>query len=387
MTKKIISIFIILLCFFGITNVEAASQSNFIDMQTYTNVYKLSEDSDVKLPFVKFFNENATFDKKIEKSGLSIAAKSIEIAEEIDGLQAMMSNDTVTIKGSIEYGVIMASNVVISGTVEKDLFIFAESIFITETAKLEGDVIAIADTIELRGNLSGNFIGSAANFLMKGIVQGDFRVCSESIAFNENEIKGDIYIETNSELDISDKYPNAVVNKIQTNVVTEAEKNSQRIETILNVITAVILFVLLNMIIKKIKPELFTSLTNKVKEHSSYAVIMGVLGLVTIPIVTIIAFICSMVGLGVVTTPLFIVYIAILVVAIALAKFVTGSVIYELLKERMKIDNKWKEAGALLSIFTLIYIVCYMPYISWFMTMATVLFSAGTIITGMTKKK
>jgi len=387
MTKKIISIFIILLCFFGISNVEAAGQSNFIDMQTYTSVYKLSEDSDVKLPFIKFFNEDATFDRKIKKSGLSIAAKSIEIAEEIDGLQVMISSDTIDVKGSIEYGIIMASNVAISGTIEKDIFIFAESIFITETANIKGDVIAIADTIELRGNILGNFIGNSTNFLMKGSVQEDFRVRSESIAFNENKINGDIYIETNSDLDIFDKYPNAVVNKMQTNIVTEAERNSQRIETILNVITAVILFVLLNMIIKKIKPELFTNLANKVKENSSYTVIIGVFMLVTIPLVMIIAFICSMLGLGVVTTPLFAVYIAILIVTIALAKFVTGSVIYELLKERMRIDSKWKEVGALLSIFTLIYIACYIPYISWFITMATVLFSTGIIMTGITKKK
>ncbi len=386
MKKKICAILLVLVCFFSFTNVKAASESNFIDLQAYADIYRLSEDSDVSLPFVKFFNEKATFDKKLDKSGLSIASKTIDIEENIKGVHTIVSGDTVNIKGSMEYGFIISSNVVISGTIEKDVVILAESIFITDTANIGGDIIAMANTIELKGNVAGNFIGNSDNFLMEGKVQKDFRVLSNSMTFGETTINGNIYIETNSELNISDKYPNAVVNKIQTRIMTEAEKKDQIINTILKSITAIILFTLLNMLIRKINPNLFVNLANKFKNHSSYGVIAGVLGLTTIPFVIFILILLSMFGAGVVTTPLLVVYIALIVVIISLAKFITGSVIYELAKDKLKVNNKLKELGILLAIYTVLYILCYMPYISWFMTMATILFSSGIIITGFTRK-
>ena len=386
MKKKICAILLVLVCFFSFTNVKAASESNFIDLQAYADIYRLSEDSDVSLPFVKFFNEKATFDKKLDKSGLSIASKTIDIEENIKGVHTIVSGDTVNIKGSVEYGFIISSNVVISGTIEKDVVILAESIFITDTANIGGDIIAMANTIELKGNVAGNFIGNSDSFLMEGKVQKDFRVLSNSMTFGETTINGKIYIETNSELNISDKYPNAVVNKIQTRIMTEAEKKDQIINTILKSITAIILFTLLNMLIRKINPNLFVNLANKFKNHSSYGVIAGVLGLTTIPFVIFILILLSMFGAGVVTTPLLVVYIALIVVIISLAKFITGSVIYELAKDKLKVNNKLKELGILLAIYTVLYILCYMPYISWFMTMATILFSSGIIITGFTRK-
>lgn len=386
MYKKIVAIFIVLLCFFGITNVEAKSESNFMDIQAYSNIYKLSEESDVKLPFIKVFDEKASFDKVLNKSGIIFGAKAVEIVDETNGIQTIVSADTVDIKGKVEYGMILASNVVISGTVEKDIFIFAESVFITETANILGDIIVMANEVEMNGTVKGNFIGNSTEFLMNGNVDEDFRVYSQNITFDKTDIKGDIYIETDSDLDIANQYENATVNKIQSNVVTEAERKSQIIETVVGVITAVILFTLLNMLVRKIKPEMFKNISKKVVEHSSFTVIMGVLLLTTIPLIVLLAVICSLIGLGVVTTPLFVVYIALVVVVIALAKFIVGSVLYELVREKIKVDGI-KDILLLLAIFAVLHIICYIPYIAWFATMATVLFSAGFVMTGVLKRK
>lgn len=387
MIKKLLIVVVLILSMFCMINVEASSESKFIDVQTYTNIYKLSEDSDVKLPFVKLFNSKAIFDKKLDKSGLIIASNAIEITDSVNGMQTIISSDTVDIKGSIEYATIAASNVMISGTVEKDIFIFAESVFITETANILGDIVVMAETLEMKGSVQGNFVAGTTKFEMAGYVGKDFRVHSEEMTFEETNIKGDIYIETESDIKISEKYPNAVVNKTQTNVVTEAERKDQIIHIIIKTLTAVILFTLLNMLIRKIKPEVFKNLKNKGVKHSSFAVIMGVVLLITIPLIVILATLCSVFGLGVVTTPLFVVYLALVIVTIALAKFIVGSTIFEYIKERFKIDNSLKEIIILLSIFALLYIICYLPYIAWFSTMAIVLLSAGIVVTGLIKKQ
>lgn len=387
MLKKISFVFVILMFLVCMTNVEAKSNSNFIDMQTYTNIYKLSEDSDVKLPFIKFFNEKANFDKKLDKSGLTISAKALEITDDINGLQTIIASDTVDIKGSVEYATIVASNVMISGTVEKDILVLAESVFITETANILGDIIVMSASMEMKGTVHGNLIANTTEFVMAGNVAKDFRVRSQEMAFEETDIKGDIYIETESDINISSKYQNAIVNNIQTNVVTEAERKAQVNHTVVKVVTAVILFTLLNMLVRKIKPELFKNLSNKAIKHSSFAIIIGVITLTTIPIIVVLATICSLIGLGVVTTPLFVVYIALIVVIIALAKFIVGSTIYEVIKDKIKANNLLKEISLLLGIFAVLYLICYLPYIAAISSMAIVLLSAGIVTTGLLRKQ
>lgn len=387
MFKKILLIFISLISILSVTKIEAVSQSNFIDMQTYTNIYKLSEESDVELPFIKLFNEKATFDKKLEKSGLIISSKGIEITDDINNFQVIVASDTVEVKGNMEYAMIFAPNVVISGTIEKDIFIIAQSVFITETANIMGDIIVVSESVEMNGTSHGNFIASSNDFMMNGNVLKDFRVYSQKISFEETDIKGDIYIETQSDLNISEKYQNAVVNKIQEHVLTEAEKKNQIVQTSIEVITGIVLFTLFNMLIRKIKPEFFKKLANKAVNHSSFVIIMGMLVLTTIPIIVIFTVICSLFGLGVVTTPLFVIYIALIIAIIALAKFIVGSTLYELFKKKIKINSSFKEVGLLIAVFAAMYLVCYIPYIADVVTMAIVLLSAGIIVTGLLKKE
>lgn len=387
MYKKIISVVLIIMCMFSFSNVNAASQSNFIDLQAYDKVYTMSEDSDVSLPFIKIFTDKATYDKDITKSGLSIASKGIELNKNIKGVQVIGSNDTVQVAGTLEYAVIFAANVEITGTIEKDVLIFAQSVFITENAKIGGDVVIVANEIDLKGNVAGNFIASATSMTMEGNVEKDFRVSSETLEFGEATVGNNIYIETNSELDLSDRYENAVVNKIQTSVLSEDEKKEQTLNTVYKSAIAIALFTLTYVIIKKISPNLFTNISNKVKDNSSYAIIVGVLSLVTIPIVLMLLVMLSIFGLSAITMPLLVAYIAIVIVTIALAKFITGAVIYELVKDKLKVDTKLKEVATLIGIYAGLYILCNIPRIASIMIMATILVSAGIVVTAITKKK
>lgn len=387
MYKKIISVVLIIMCMFSFSNVNAASQSNFIDLQAYDKVYTMSEDSDVSLPFIKIFTDKATYDKDITKSGLSIASKGIELNKNIKGVQVIGSNDTVQVAGTLEYAVIFAANVEITGTIEKDVLIFAQSVFITENAKIGGDVVIVANEIDLKGNVAGNFIASATSMTMEGNVEKDFRVSSETLEFGEATVGKNIYIETNSELDLSDRYENAVVNKIQTSVLSEDEKKEQTLNTVYKSAIAIALFTLTYVIIKKISPNLFTNISNKVKDNSSYAIIVGVLSLVTIPIVLMLLIMLSVFGLSAITMPLLVAYISIVIVTIALAKFITGAVIYELVKDKLKVDTKLKEVATLIGIYAGLYILCNIPRIASIMIMATILVSAGIVVTAITKKK
>ena len=386
MYKKILIVVITLISFLLIGTVNAESLSNYIDFNAYEDVYRLSEDSNVSLPFVKFFNNKAFFDKSLNKTGLSLASQTIEINEKISGVQCIMSADTVDIKGSIEYGFIVASNVIISGTVEKDVFILAESVFITDTANIGNDIVLMSEKVELKGNVKGNFIAGSSDILIEGNVEKDLRVNSEKVGFKSPIVGGNIYIETNSEIDISNDYPNAIVKKIQTPTITKEEKKAETINSIMDAIIAVIIFTLLNMLIVWLRPDCFKKLSEKASKHSTYLIVSGVIGIVTIPLTITLLLVLSMFKLSVVTIPVLVAYIALIVVTISLAKFITGSVIYELVKDKFKVESKAKRIGVLLGIYASLYILSYIPYIGYYVIMATVLIASGIVITGLTRK-
>ncbi len=386
MRKNITILLIALISFLLIGTVNAESLSNYIDFNAYENVYRLSEDSNVSMPFVKVFNNKSFFDKDLSNSGLSLSSQTVEINEKLSGVQCIMSADTVDIKGSIEYGFIAASNVIISGNVEKDIFILAESVFITDTANVGNDIVLMSGKIELKGNVKGNFIASSSDILIEGDVAKDLRVYSEKVDFVSPTVGGNIYIETNSEVDISENYPDAIVKKIQTPTITKEEKKVETINSITDTIIAVIMFVLLNMVIIWLKPNCFKNLSEKAYKYSTYVIIAGVIGIVTIPIIITLLLVLSMFKLSVVTIPVLIAYVALIIVTISLAKFITGSVIFELVKGKLKVDSKIKSMGVLLAIYSALYILTYIPYIGYYVTMATVLIASGIVITGFTKK-
>lgn len=386
MGKKIILTLILLISFFTLNNVNAESVSNYVDLQSYDKVYKLSEDSNVSLPFVKVFKDKAIFDNSLNSSGLSFASKTLEISDKTAGVQTIISADTVEIKGTIEYGIILASNVIISGTVEKDVLIISESLFITETANIGGDIVVITGTMEMNGNIAGNLIVDASELEVKGKVQKDFRVCSEELDFNDANVLGTIYIETDSDIDISEKYPNATINKLSKDTITKEERKVDITNKVIKGITGTLVFILFNMLIVKICPNIFNNLLSKFCKHSSYGIIVGLVGLTTIPIVITLLIMLSIFGFSMIAIPILFVYIALIVVIVMLSKFIVGSTLYELLKNKFKLSSKIKERGVLALIYAALYLICNIPYIRWYASLAITLLSSGIVITGLTKK-
>lgn len=389
MYKKTFFVLAFILLIFSTTNIYAENETGLMDSKTYTKIYKLSEDAGIKLPFIRIFNDRAIFDNPVNHSGISIGTKAIDITDELEGIQGLISGDTITIKGSVEYPVIIGTNVVIEGNVTKDLIVIAESIFITESAVINRDAILLAGKIiENRGEVKGNFIATTPEMNMNGIVEKDFRVQSEKIEINENvTINGNIYIETNSEINLSSKYPNAVVVKMKSNVMTKAEKTNYMIREILEAITAITLFVIVNLIIRKMLPNMFDALAKKANKYSRYTILIGVVGLVTIPLVIFLLLGMCIYEMAIIGGPLLIIYISLILITIILAKFIVGSVMFELLKDKLKDENKkTKEVLLLIAIYSAIYILCALPYISGFMILATILLSSGIVITGITRK-
>lgn len=395
MKKLLLCLMMIMTCF-SVTGgifAESYSKSNLIDIRTYKDVYKMSNDSDVNLPFIKTFEERATYDKLIGSSGLSVAGKGIDIKNELRGVQTIISGDTVTITGKLEYANIIADNVVIEGEISKDVLIMAEGVVVKDTAKIGGDFICTANTIELSGNIAGNVIFSSKAAEVSANIGKDFRAVSESLEISgSTAIKGNIYIETDSALNILGKYPNATIKKYD-NAAREITQKQSIKDMATKGILLVLSYGILYYIIKKLNKNVMTKYSNKVKTYPTFTILMGFASLFLIPIGMIITLIGCAFGLGVVLGPLLILWIALTIAVLWLALFITGVIIFESIvpklikgKEENK-NSKWAEAGILLLVFAVLYTLTKVPGIGSYVNAFTVLAALGSVVTNMFKKE
>lgn len=402
MFKKLWAFLAIFVCVFTFSFVYAETKKEtktndinehsrkLLDIGTYSKVYKMSEEADVSLPFMRVFDNKSFYDKDVAKTGLSIGSKELSISGKMSGVQNILCTDSVTIDGSVEYAYIIASNVVIKGTVEKDIVILAQSVFVTEEANILGDIVLLSVKTEIRGNVQGNLIINSDNTLLKAAVGKDCRVSSRELNIDNLDVGGEIYIETDSETNILEKYPNATIKAYttQTNKSVVKQNTFINLDEAINIILKIVVYSLVYALIIKMWPKLFENLTIKIKGHPTFTVLMGVLMIVTIPIVLTLLFLLAYVGLGMIAGPVFVAYSAIIILAISLAKFISGVFLLEFIKNNfVKGERKiFREAGIFALVLLLIYIICKISFIGGYATMATMLFSVGGIFTGMMKK-
>lgn len=395
MRKLLICLLITVMCFSMIGGVfaESVSESNFMDIRSYDEIYKMSEDSDVKMPFIKLFAEKAIYDKLVGSSGISIAAKGVDIKEELKGVQTILSADTVKITGKLEYANIVATNVEIDGEILKDVMIIAESIFITDKAKISGDLVCISDSIDLQGHVSGNSIIFADTAKVSAKIDKDFRIMSKELEISATtDIKRDIYIETDSALNILDRYPNAVVKKYdyETNEVYGSQSTK---DIAVKGIIVVLSYVALYYIIKKLTRNTMARYSDKVKQYPIFTILIGFASLFIIPAEILILLIGCAYGLGAVLGPILILYIALVIAVLWLSLFITGVIVFECVKAKVivnKEDNKntkWLEAGLLIVIFAGLYILTILPVTSGYANAVVILVAVGSVVTNMFRKE
>ncbi|MCX8074462.1 MAG: hypothetical protein N2749_02610 [Clostridia bacterium] len=372
----------------------SASQNEKSDLEYITDVifkngsYKFSEDKrDIYLPFIRSSNERIVVDKDVNKSGVIISSGAIDINKNMTGMHILFSNDTVRINSNMEYSAIFAKDVIIDTEIKKSIAIFSTNITITDKGVIDEDLIAYCTNLDIQGTVKGSILGSIENTTISGTIEKDFRSLSNNIdIIDSGNIIGNIYVKTyNDELNILEKYPNAKViletkNKSIDYVIINLIKGG-----IVNSLVFGLLYILINRITNK---KLFVNVLTKVLEYKSYTLIWGVFNILLIVPVVLILLILSFTGLGIITMPILMIYSVILIICITLSTFILGSTIYTYLKNNKlnKINTFFYELLILFVIYLLIYILCKIPYVGGYVTMAVVICSVGIVFTNITKK-
>ena len=386
MRNKFLTIFLMLvICIFTFANVNAETKVNSImDINTFEEVYKLSEQGEkIEIPFINVFSASATYDEIVKHSGLSIGSSTIDVNEKLEGVQTIISNDMVTIKGEVEHAIIIANNVVIEGKVSGDTLIFSSNVKILEGAKISRDIVIVSNALEIEGQVDGNVIAVVSdNTKISGKIGKDFRGIVGSIDVTDSEIKGNIYAKTDSDTTaLLGKYENATIVKLDKD--KEASKSSKVLDIIIKGIITVIIYTIVTFFVTKKDGNIVSKATSKFKQHTIYGVIMALVYFLLIVLLPILLIMLGAVGLGIVAWPILIFYLALFLFSISTSSLVVGMVIYESIKSKV---GKYKIVS-IAGIFAVLFILSNIPVLSYYVLVAINLVSLAVIITMITRKK
>ena len=380
MTKKFFSIlmvmFVVLVSF---TNVHAAD--GLFHMGMYEDIYKLSEQSDIDLPFFNMFINSATYDKDVNHSGISFGSTTIDVNEKLEGMHAIISTDMVTIKGEVENSFIYANNVVIEGKLTSDSIVFAPTVQIKENAVIENDVIIIANNLDIAGTVKGNVIATVTEKTnMTGKIDGDFRVITTDLKLENEQIKGDIYIETSTDTtSLKEKYPEATVKSL----VEQVEQETDWMGIITKGIITVIVYTFVAWLVTRKPNNIVERACEKFKAKTTFGLIVAVISLILVIVLPIILVILAVMGLGMVAWPILIAYVALLLLVATTAMLIVGMAIYDAIKGKVA---KFK-IPVIALIYAVLYALTKITVVSVYANMAIMLIALAIVLTMFTKKK
>lgn len=381
MKKKILTLFM-LVCTIVLATSSVFASDGLFQLGVFEDVYKLSENKEIVLPFLNMFSAAATYDSDVNHSGITFATSTMDINKKLNGVHLIFSSDMLNVTGEVEHGIIYANNVVIHGKVSKDSLIMGASVKILDTAEISEDVIIIADNLEIEGNVKGNVIATVSNNTkVTGKIDKDLRIITNSLELGNELVKGNLYVETDMDITtLKEAYPNGTFEVL----TKETKSTSEKVIGIVTkgVVTVVIYTVVAYLIVRK-ENNIIKKATDKFKDNTVYGVIMGMIAFMMILILPLILILLAVYGLGIIAWPVLIAYVALILFSISTATFTVGTAIYTAIQDKVK----GHKVLVLAAIFIVLYAICNIPYIAYYALVAINLIALAIIITGLTKKK
>lgn len=367
---------------------QIATVNSIFDIKGINGEYKTSSDaSDIYLPFFRNAVGRIEVDKSIGKIGMLSSSSTIDVNEPLKNIQFLLSSDTIRINANMEYALIWAANdVVINSNIERNAVIFAGgTVTIEENVTVGDDVIIIANSVNIKGILKENAIISSSSVNVSGSIEKDLRCDISSIDISGNDnVKGKVYINTyNKNLDIKDKYKDAIVNIKEVKSAAKTFGN-----VLLKCAISSLAFTLLYLVVKKIsKGKVYEKMFNKAKNNTLFVVLSGSIALLAFPAVFIFLILISILGLYMITVPILVIYLAFLIVFVMLSVYVIGSTVFEYInKKYIKAEKLSIELVGVFFTFSSLNLLCKIPKVGTYIYMAEIMIAVGIMISYFLKK-
>lgn len=393
MRKKLLLLCLMVISAFSMVNFVNAEELMTVNIyseetDSISSSYVASEHENITLPFVNSISGmKVVLDKDVNHSGITMATKEIEVLSNLKGLHIMYNTDSLTIKGKIDYPIIISQNVVLEGEITGDAVIYAPNVVIKENAVVKGDILVSTTNLKVEGKVLGSVIASInGECVITGTIENELRISTNSLNLEEGNVNGKILVKTSSDMSkLLEKYPDAVIESVSTS------DNSDKIKgTIITGVIVVVLFTALAYVVVRKDNNIFTKVLDKVKGKSVNVVLSGIAVLLPSIVLVVLLIIVSALGLWIIGVPMLLVYIAYIAVCAMLSILIIGTVIFEAIKytviKKYEENITIKKLGLLFGIFLVLYVLAVIPFISKYVIMTLCIISTGLVTTALIGK-
>lgn len=389
--KGTLTVFLILMMVTNVQATEIQDTNNAVqdlsifnmgiyDTEYKSSIYKLEK----VLPFFNLSSQNMVYDTDINVHGITFSSLSVDVKETLKGIHAIFAGDTLTIDGSVEFPIVLATNVVINGKVDRDALIFAQSVFVTEEAEIMNDITVFGGSLEVRGKVNGNVLGAVDNLYISGQVEKDVRMQARAFVFENETINGDIYLETDSDTTaLESKYENLTVYPYSTESVEEEVETIDTASIIKKGVIIVVACTLIAAIITRKEENMVQKTADKFVKYTPYSILMPLGFLVFSFLIFMVLIILAILGLGPIVWPILVFLTAFAILSYMIEVLVVGSVLGNLITRKIKSTSIAAKIGIYAGIFAIIYTLIKLA--GW-LNMLVWILSMGLLITHMTRK-
>jgi len=320
-------------------------------------------------------DENITINSDINSSSL-IIGDNIDVNNKIEGVGILFGNNVV-LDSSVDYFATIGSNVTFNGIV-KDGLILGDTIILNESSSVGRDITIFADTVSISGSISRN-----VRIYAKDVTIKDAQIAGNVKINYADNIKVEANAHIIGELSYNEDAITSISNVASigntTTYIVEVDDVNAFLEIIKNKAISLINVLVVFALSLYFAPKLFSKIELKKKDIIKN-IGLGFIFLLLVPIITLMLII-TVFGLS-----LGIILIALYLLLLYFSTIVTGYLVGNLIWDRFIKKEKLPYLIGVMGI-VLLYIFKVIPILGTLVSFISILIGVGTIISLCNRKR
>ncbi len=315
------------------------------------------------------------------------AGKTVTITGIVDG-DVLCAAQDLTISGSVTGDVRLAVQTMnVTGTISGNSTVFSQNTTISKSATMSGEVFFAAQTVKTNGNI-GPLTGFSNDLEISGVVNGDANIYANSLRMAKDaRIFGSLRYTSEKEAMIAD---GAAVSGIVSHVTPDTDKKSSDKKNIQykeskswpsNAVSSVVFYLLLSLIANALFAKKIAQIAQNVEKKWMVSMGVGLLSCIALPFISLFLLV-TIIGILLIPVPILVV-----VVATGFGRIVAAQVFGKSVLEGFKV--KQSNTLYLQSLVGIPILFCMFkaPFVGGLFSFISIILGLGAFILSFQKQK
>ncbi len=288
----------------------------------------------------------------------------------------LIAAQTIIVNGHVSRSARLAGQTIdVSGNIGGDLLVFGTAVNVHSQAKIANDLVLGAQTARVEGIVGGDVSGGGNEVTVNNAVGGNVALSAEKLTIaSAAKIEGDLSYTSEAEANIES---GAYIAGKTTHKLPEAKKPAEHpfLKGLRGKAIGFLMIFLIGLIVVLCAPRAITSLADAIRIRPGQSLGWGAVLLFATPLAAVI--VCfTLIGI-----PLALIGLVIYGVAIYLSQIPVALLIGLLIiKRSTAVESKGLLIGALATGLVILVIFRWIPFVGFWIGLATVLFGLGSLI-------